>query len=155
MTTNLICRAMSRDDLLPIERILDKVALFPSNMLSEMAEPFLSGAAPHIWIVISDRERLVGFVYCEAERMTDRTFNLLAIAVDPDVQRSGLGSALVEELSRHLTTEDGRILLVETSSLPEYGGTRAFYDRLGFTREARIREFYASGEDKIVFWRKL
>ncbi len=47
------------------------------------------------------------------------------------------------------------MLLVETSSLPEYERTRSFYDQLGFDREAVIRAFYAKGEDKVVFWKHL
>ena len=33
--------------------------------------------------------------------------------------------------------------------------TRAFYRRNGYDEEARIRDFYGPGEDKIVFWKAL
>lgn len=155
MTINYKTRAMTRGDLSAVAGLLDKTELFPSDMLAEMAEPFLTNTAPHIWLVIHDNDGVAGFAYCEPERMTDNTFNLLAIAVDPARQRGGLGSAIVNALTESLAQIGGRILLVETSSLPEYEGTRAFYDGLDFTREACIREFYASGEDKIVFWKKL
>lgn len=56
----------------------------------------------------------------------------------------------------NLLKENGhRILLVETSGLPEFELTRKFYDKLGYKREAVIREFYQEGEDKVVFWKKL
>jgi ribosomal protein S18 acetylase RimI-like enzyme len=51
--------------------------------------------------------------------------------------------------------KQGRILIVETSSLPEYETTRGFYKKINYTHEATIREFYSSGEDKIVFWKRL
>jgi ribosomal protein S18 acetylase RimI-like enzyme len=146
---------MTRDDLPALADILNQTELFPSEMLEEMAKPFLTNTAPHIWLVIHDENGVAGFAYCEPERMTDNTFNLLAIAVDPSRQRGGLGSAIVMALTESLAQIGGRILLVETSSLPKYVGTRAFYDGLGFTREACIREFYSIGEDKIIFWRKL
>jgi ribosomal protein S18 acetylase RimI-like enzyme len=47
-----------------------------------------------------------------------------------------------------------RLLLVETSGLPAFEGTRGFYRARGYAEEARIRDFYQAGEDKIVF-RKL
>jgi ribosomal protein S18 acetylase RimI-like enzyme len=46
-----------------------------------------------------------------------------------------------------------RVLLVETSSTPQYDGARGFYRAHGFVEEAPIREFRGPGDDKIVFWR--
>ena len=43
------------------------------------------------------------------------------------------------------------MLLVETSSTDDYEAARRFYDRAGFDREARVREFYGPRDDKIVF----
>ncbi len=48
-----------------------------------------------------------------------------------------------------------RVLLVETSGLPEFDRTRDFYRLLGYTEEARIHDYYAAGEDKVVFWKAL
>lgn len=48
-----------------------------------------------------------------------------------------------------------RVLLVETSSLETFAGTRNFYRKCGYDEEARIREFYQTGEDKIVFRKSL
>lgn len=48
-----------------------------------------------------------------------------------------------------------RVLLVETSGLPSFAHTRAFYHACGYHEEARIRDFYRAGDDKIVFWKAL
>ena len=148
-------RALSRADLPAVATILDATGLFPSELLADMAEPFLSASAEHRWLVICDGEAVLGFAYSEPERMTDQTHNLLAIAVLPDRQNQGIGKQLVKAMETWLAEEGGRVLLVETSSLGEYEGTRAFYRGQRFTREACIRDFYAEGEDKIVFWKKL
>lgn len=55
----------------------------------------------------------------------------------------------------HKGRSDARVLLVETSELPEFERTRAFYRTNGYAEETRIREFYAAGEDKVVFWKAL
>jgi ribosomal protein S18 acetylase RimI-like enzyme len=146
---------MTRNDLQAVSSILDGTELFPSEMLAEMAEPYLSGSEPHIWLVAQTETNVLGFAYCEPERMTDGTYNLLAIAVEPTQQSSGIGQLLVGAVERASKALEVRVLLVETSSLPEYERTRAFYEQLGFHREAVIREFYAAGENKVVFWKQL
>ena len=147
-------RAMARHDLNAVSSILDDTGLFPSEMLAKMAEPFFSGE-PHIWLTAYNDDDVLGFAYCEPQRLTDGTYNLLAIAVAPDRQGGGVGRHLVAAVEHAVRGLGGRVLLVETSSLPEYQRTRSFYDQLAYDREAVIREFYAKGEDKIVFWKHL
>lgn len=155
MTDDVHVRALARADLPMVALILDRTGLFPSAMLAEMAAPFLDRGEPAIWLVAESGGTITGFAYCEPERMTDGTFNLLAIAVDPDVQGRGHGCALLRRLEDRLRATGARLLLVETSGLPEYAGTRAFYAARGFSQEARVRDFYQAGEDKIIFRREL
>lgn len=54
-----------------------------------------------------------------------------------------------------LAARGERVLLVETSGLASFERTRAFYRKCGYDEEARIREFYQAGEDKIVFRKSL
>lgn len=44
-----------------------------------------------------------------------------------------------------------RVLLVETSGLAEFAGIRYFYEQIGYTKEAVIRDYYDAGDDKVVF----
>lgn len=155
MTHNLAIRALQRADLVGIRSVLDRTGLFPSDLLDEMTEPFLSGTARHFWSVALQADQPIGFAYCEPERMTEGTYNLLAIAVAPEHQRSGSGAALVRDIEATLRQEGGRLLLVETSTDPDQDGARAFYLKDGFTEEARIRDFYAPGQTKVVFWKML
>ena len=87
--------------------------------------------------------------------MTSGTVNLLLIAVHPTRQGSGVGTAIMTHVETELARSGGRVLLVETSSLPEFARTRQFYARLGYDEEARIREFYSAGEDKVIFRKAL
>ena len=148
-------RTIDRADLPPLRFVLEKTGLFPPEMLEPLVEPYLSGQAPHHWLTACRDGRSNGFAYAEPERMTEGTFNLLAIAVDPAAQRRGVGRALVGALEDRLRRIGGRVLIVETSSLDDYAGTRTFYAGEGFSEEARIRDFYSDGQDKIVFWKRL
>ncbi len=152
-------RAASRSDVGALKAVIDATGLFPSEMLDDMLEPYLAGGAVEdIWLVVddgSDAQPPLGLAYCASERMTSGTWNLYLIAVHPSHQRKGFGGALVATLEAMLAARGERILLVETSGLPEFERPRAFYANHGYEEEARIREFYRAGEDKIVFRKAL
>ncbi|MEQ8735739.1 MAG: GNAT family N-acetyltransferase [Rhodospirillaceae bacterium] len=148
-------RLAEMQDISDIKAITDAVDLFPSNMLDDMIAGYLDGSNRDIWFVGVMDGKTVAFGFCEPERMTDGTWNLLAIGVLPAHQSAGLGKAMMQYLEDRLATEGQRVLLVETMGLPEFERTRAFYKKSGYTEEARIREFYEAGADKIVFWKHL
>jgi len=60
--------------------------------------------------------------------------------------------AYIEDLLRN---RNQRVVIVETSGLPEFKQTRTFYEKAGYLREAKIRDFYDKGDDKIIFWKSL
>ena len=37
----------------------------------------------------------------------------------------------------------------------QYARTRHFYSTIGYVEEARVREFYGPGDDKVIFWKSL
>ncbi len=43
------------------------------------------------------------------------------------------------------------MLLIETSSQATYARTVDFYRRNGYAQEARVRNFYRVGDDKLIF----
>ena len=44
-----------------------------------------------------------------------------------------------------------RLIVVETAGRPEYAGTRAFYEARGYRAVSRIPDFYAPGDDQVVY----
>lgn len=44
-----------------------------------------------------------------------------------------------------------RVLLVETSGTDDFVRSRSFYKQIGYTRETFIRDYYNTGDDKIIF----
>ena len=100
-------------------------------------------------------DELIGYACYGPTPDTDRTWDLYWIAVDPQAQGSGGGTLLLSEVERRLTQFDARMLVVETSSRAEYEPTRAFYQKRGYEEAARTREFYAPGDDRVVFTKRL
>ena len=86
---------------------------------------------------------------------TARTFDLYWIAVRADGRGRGLGKALMAEVERRLGAAGGGKLIAETSSREQYAPTRRFYRSCGFLEEARIRDYYAPGEDILYFTKPL
>ena len=86
--------------------------------------------------------------------MTRGIWNLLLIGVHSDCQRHSFGHALMHRVESLLTGRHARLLPVETSGLAAFKSTRAF--TAGSARkEASIRTFYDTSEDKIVFRKAL
>ncbi len=48
-----------------------------------------------------------------------------------------------------------RLLLIETSSRPPYEIPRAFYRKHGYEVQARILDYYAVGDHKLIFGKVL
>jgi len=100
-------------------------------------------------------ERPIGFAYWAPTEMTDRTWYLYWIAVRRDLQTLGWGARLLRACETAIRTAGGRLLLIETSSLPGYEPTRRFYAKHGYEPPAVIRDFYADGDDLLVFRKRL
>ncbi len=140
--------------------VVDATKLFKPDGLDEV-EAILNGYfagtldEDHHWIVDIDDGVPIAVAYFAPERMTEGTWNLYLIAVLPNRQGEGRGAALIRYVEATLIARAERVLLVETSGLTSFEATRGFYRRCGFDEEARIREFYAAGDDKIIFRKAL
>lgn len=152
-------RAAEPDDRDAIIEVARASGLFPPEELSDVAatlDAFLTGSAgDDHWLVDAGAQGAAAVAYYAPERMTDGTWNLYLLAVHPDHQGRGRGSALVHHVEQDLRSAGARVLLIETSGVPDFAGQRAFYAGLGYHEEACIREFYAPGDDKIVYWKHL
>lgn len=152
-------RPITPDDASSVMALAEASGLFQPHELAELGgglADYFGGDQnrPHFWLA-DDDGGLVSVAYCAPEVMTDGTWNLLFIAVRPDLQGQGRGAALVRHIEHWLTERGERILLVETSGTDALERTRAFYRKYGFDEEARIRDYYRPGDDKVVFRKAL
>jgi ribosomal protein S18 acetylase RimI-like enzyme len=102
-----------------------------------------------------EAERLMGYACFGPTPSTEGTYDLYWLAVDPAAQGSGMGRALVREVEQRLGARGGRLLVVETSSRADYAGTRAFYLATGYAEAARVKDFYAPADDRIMLTTRL
>lgn len=150
--TAIDIRLLTADHLPAVKALIDGVGLFPSGLLDDLTAPFLAGAAPEApWLVALRDGAPCAVVHYAPERFTEGTWNLLLVAVRRDCQGQGLASLVTRHVERQLADRGARMLLIETSGLPAFEHPRAVYRHLGYVEEARIREFYARSEDKVIF----
>ena len=155
MAVEHVIRPARRSDVPAIKSVAKDAELFPPEMLDDMVAGYLEESTRDIWFVAMTDGQVVGFGYCEPERMTSGTWNLLAIGILASYRGCGIGAAMMRYLENRLRTDGARVLIVETMGTPAYARTRTFYRSNGYAEEARIREFYEPGGDKIVFWKHL
>lgn len=114
------------------------------------------GPASGYEFVLADRGRqLLGYACYGLVPCSTVSWDLYWIAVDPELQGSGLGRRLLATVESRVRAAGGLALYAETSGRPRYRPTRAFYGRAGFKESAVFDDFYARDDDKIVFVKRL
>ncbi len=112
-------------------------------------------ASGYLFVFAEVDGRTVGYACYGPVPCTLNTFDLYWIAVRTDTRGRGLGRALLGQVEERLRGPGRAKLVAETSSRPQYAPTRNFYLACGFEEEARIRDYYAPGEDVLYFTKSL
>jgi ribosomal protein S18 acetylase RimI-like enzyme len=115
-------------------------------------ERLCRGAASGYEFVFADGDKtLAGYACYGRIPCTTTSFDLYWIAVDPRYQGIGLGRAIVAAVESRIAAAGGQRIYIDTSGKEQYAPTRAFYERLGFRCEARLADFYAPGDDRVIY----
>jgi ribosomal protein S18 acetylase RimI-like enzyme len=109
----------------------------------------------HRSVTFDQSGQILGFAYYAPAAMTDRTWYLYWIAVTKHTQARGIGGQLLKYVEDDIRGRRGRILLIETSSLPHYDLTRKFYVKHHYDQAAVIAGFYADGDNLVVFCKRI
>ena len=149
-------RHLSAADRGRIEEITRAVGLFRPDEIPVALEVFDGavhpgpGGEPYSALGADVDGRLAGWICWGPTPCTLGTYDLYWMAVDPALQGAGVGTALVLEMERRLAGL-ARLIIVETAGRPDYAATRRFYEGRGYRPTATIRDFYAPGDDQVVF----
>lgn len=99
--------------------------------------------------------RLLGYSCFGPIPATLSSYDLYWIAVSPENQRNGLGGKLILETERLARERGATQLFVDTAGREQYAPTRAFYEHMGFRKVASISDFYAPGDAKVIYAKRL
>jgi ribosomal protein S18 acetylase RimI-like enzyme len=146
-------RHLTAADRTRIEEITRAVGVFRADEVPVALEVFdgaVAGSPDYIALGAEHDGRLAGWICWGPTPCTLGTYDLYWTAVDPAHQGAGLGTALVAAMERALLGV-ARLVVVETAGRAEYAPTRAFYEGRGYRQAARIPDFYAPGDDQVVY----
>lgn len=94
---------------------------------------------------------VIGYTCFGPIACTLASYDLYWIAVHESRRGMGLGKGLLNRSERRIVEQGGKRIYAETSSRSQYDPTRAFYGSYGYVVDAVLRDFYAPGDDKVVF----
>ena len=132
-----------------------------SSFLQEMKEhleaiPSESSSSATLLVAASDENApAMGAAYYTPEIMAQGVMNLLFIGVDPSARRQGFGAALLSEFEDAAAASKSRLAIIETASDEMFSPAWALYRSHGYDEEARVRDFFDEGLDKLVFRKRL
>ena len=119
---------------------------------SYLHDPIRSGY--HILVAEAD-SATAGYVCYGPTPLTEGTWDIYWVVVAQEKQGQGIGTALMKSAEKEMAKAKGRLVIIETSSAPGYEKARRFYINHGYEIVARIADFYAPGDDKLILRKHL
>lgn len=160
--TAVALRALQREDRERVHDILVGTGFFTAVEVStalELIDDWLTTGEPsgYLCFVATEpaAEVVMGYVCVGPAPLTNGTYDLYWIAVDPHAQGRGIGRALLDWAESEVVRRHGRLVLIETSSQEVYRSTVQFYEQCGYALVACIADYYRQGDDKLVFGKYL
>lgn len=154
-----------RDVVLPrdcegVRAIVENTGFFRPDEVAiavELVEEHLArGAASGYHFIFAELgDKLAGYACYGPIACTVGSYDLYWIAVAPSGQRHGIGRMLVEAVESQVVLNGGARIYIDTSGQAKYAPTRSFYERSGFRCDARLVDFYAEGDDRVIYVKTL
>ncbi len=157
----MVIRSLVRKDRPTLLSMLIKTKAFTSQEIDvamELIDIVLKDQIQRdytIHCIVNHQDQPIGYICYGSTPMTQGTYDLYWIVVDPDFQNQGAGSKLLDFLENQVRQARGRMILADTSSIPQYTVTQKFYLQNGFQEVSRVPDYYYPGNDRITFCKKL
>lgn len=149
-------RKVRDGDLEPVLALARETAVFTTKeveVVKELLKAELENLAQNDYhsLVFEEGDQMLGFACYGPTPMTEGTYDLYWLFVDPKHQRLGVGSALLGEIEKGIRRAKGRMLIADTSSTRPYLPARRFYQNHGFRKVAEVRDYYCPGDSRFTY----
>jgi len=152
----VIVRCPTPDDRFAVREMLTRCGAFTDEEVRVALEMFDAGLTGDYSLLGIDADGALRAYACFGKAtLTERSWYLYWICVDPAAQATGVGRALQSAVEDRVRELGGERLVLETSGRPDYTRARTFYERAGFTVHGRIPDFYKQGDDCLIYGKML
>ena len=146
-------------DVNAIRDILSSTGFFEEasdeiDVAIELAEKALAeGSSPenYDFVFLDDGKKTLGYACFARIPCTVSSFEIYWIAVHNDCRGQGLGKRLMNEVIRLVKGFKATKLVLQTAGREQYLPTQKFYLACGFKEEARLKNYYAPGDDCLIY----
>jgi GNAT superfamily N-acetyltransferase len=147
-------------DIERVHEIVESTRFFYDHeveIASELvAERYNDGESSGYYFVFAELDGVTVAYSCFGSIIMSATcFDLYWIATHNDYRGKGIGKRVLEETCKRAKAMGCVILIAETSGLPHYEPTRSFYVNNNFELEARLKDFYTIGDDKLFYTKRI
>jgi len=109
----------------------------------------------YIFNIVEVKGKPIGYSCYGHTPCTAASFDLYWIVVHDSERGKGIGKILMEMAEADIAARGGENIWIETSSKQLYEPTRQFYLKCGYQKIAELPDFYAKGDNKIIFHKSL
>ncbi|MGA2192806.1 MAG: GNAT family N-acetyltransferase [Nitrospirota bacterium] len=95
--------------------------------------------------------KAIGFTCYGPIPGTESSFDLYWIALMDAFRGMGIGKKLLGMTESAVSAMGGTRIYIETSAREQYNQTQEFYSANGYKEAARLKDFYAPGDSKIIY----
>ncbi|MDX2114805.1 MAG: GNAT family N-acetyltransferase [Planctomycetota bacterium] len=150
------------DDVAAVRDIVESTGFFHAHEVAvacELVEERLSKGEASGYHFLFAHDSLqpapLGYACFGPIACTEGSFDLYWIAVHQRSRGAGMGRLIARRAEEIAAAMGARRMYAETSGRELYAPTRAFYERCGYVAEARLEDFYAPGDAKVIYARSL
>ncbi|MBU2591396.1 MAG: N-acetyltransferase [Nitrospinota bacterium] len=152
---------LKKSDIPSIEDIVRSTGFFHDyevDIALELVEENINKGeekSGYIFNLAEIKGKPVGYSCYGQTPCTAISFDLYWIAVHDSERGNGIGKILIEMAEADIAARGGENIWVETSSRPLYQPTQKFYLKCGYKKVAELPDFYAKGDNKIVYVKRV
>lgn len=148
------------EDLAAVHRLVESAGVFSPTEVAvavELVEERLAYGTEsgYHFIFVEEVNCLIGYACYGPVPLTAASFDLYWIVVDKAVQGRRVGKELLRRVEEKIAQLGGRQVYIETSSRSCYAPARNFYLSCGYRQAAVLKDFYAPGDDKVIYGKVL